>query len=215
MAAVTDSAVPTANSASQAFTLQVNKANTTTSVMSNANPSVFQQTVTFTVTVAPQYSCTPTGMVTLVRRGNADRFHVADQRNGNIPDIHSVGHHCTRSPPATAGDSNFNASNDNSTPWSQTVNKAPTQVSFNSVSPSPVFVGQPVTISYTFSVVVAGTGSPVTPSGSITVTATDNANPVPHNSSCVASPTLGGGMCQLSPAPPAAGSGIVRNHIHW
>ena len=74
------------------------------------------------------------------------------------------------------------------------------------MSPSTVFVGQPVTISYTFGVVAPGAGSPIAPTGNITVTATDNANPVAHNSSCVALPALGGGMCTLSPAPAAAGS---------
>ena len=66
-ATVTDSATPTANSAMQGFTLQVNPANTTTSVSSNVNPSVFQQPVTFTVTVTsqPQNTCVPAGNVTL------------------------------------------------------------------------------------------------------------------------------------------------------
>ena len=126
MAAVTDSAVPTANSASQAFTLQVNKANTTTSVMSNANPSVFQQTVTFTVTVAPQYSCTPTGMVNLYDGGTPIGSMSLTNGTATFPisTLSVTTHSITAS---YAGDLNFNASNDNSTPWSQTVNKAPTR----------------------------------------------------------------------------------------
>jgi Bacterial Ig-like domain (group 3) len=204
MATVTDSAVPTANSGSQAFTLLVNKANTTTSVISDVNPSVFQQMVTFTVTVTPQYSCPLTGTVTLLDG--------ASPIASNLPLIGGVATFTTSAlavgihsiTASYSNDANFNSSS--SGVWSQTVNKASTQISFNSVSPATAFVGQPITISYTFSVVAPGGSSPIAPSGNITITATDNANSVPHNSSCVASPTLGGGVCQLSPPPPAAGA---------
>jgi hypothetical protein len=43
----------------------VNKANTTTIITSSANPSNSGQSVTFTITVAPQITGTPTGSVTL------------------------------------------------------------------------------------------------------------------------------------------------------
>jgi len=201
LATVTDSK---SNSGSQAFTLQVNKATTTTGVTSNSNPSVFQQMVTFTVTVAPQYSCTPTGTVTLMDGATpiAANLPLTGGTATFTTSALSVGVHSITA--SYSGDANFISSN--SGVWSQTVNKASTQIAFNSLLPATQFVGQPITVSYTFSVVAPGAGSPIPPSGSITVTATDNANPVPHNSSCVASLTLGGGMCQLSPPPPAAGA---------
>ena len=97
------------------------------------------------------------------------------------------------------GDSSFNSSNNNSSPWSQTVNKASTSLSLNSVLPSTVFVGQAITISYTFGVVAPGAGSPIAPTGSISVLASDG-------SSCTTPAVLPGGMCTLSPAPAAAGN---------
>jgi hypothetical protein len=193
-AKVTDSK---ANSGMQGFTLQVNKANTTTGVTSNANPSVFQQMVTFTVTVAPQYSCTPTGTVILIDgvtkigskslTGGTATFTTSTLAVG----VHSI----TAS--YVGDDANFNASN--SAAWSQTVNQASTSISINSVSPSPAFVGQPITVSYTFSVVAPGAGSPIPPSGNIIVSASDG-------SSCMAAAFQGAGMCTLSPAPTTAGN---------
>ncbi len=52
------------NYGTQGLTLQINQASTTTSVASSLNASTYGQVVTFTATVAPQYSCTPTGTVT-------------------------------------------------------------------------------------------------------------------------------------------------------
>jgi large repetitive protein len=204
-ATVSDSATPK-NFGSQGFTLQINKANTTTSVGSNANPSVFQQTVTFTVTVAPAYGCTPTGTVTLYDGANAIASNL-QLTSGSATFSTSALSVATHSITASySGDASFNSSTSTSTPVLQGVNKASTATSLSLVSPSTVFVGQPVAVSYTFGVVAPGAGSPVAPTGNITVTATDNATPVAHNSSCVASPTVGGGSCILSPAPAAAGS---------
>jgi large repetitive protein len=183
------------NYGTQALMLQIQQANTTTGVVSNANPSVFQQMVTFTVTVAPQYSCTPTGTVTLLDGVSAIASNLP--LTGGIATFTtsalSVGVHSITA--SYSGDANFNSSN--SVVWSQTVNKASTMISINSVSPSPVFVGQPITVSYTFSVVAPGAGSPTPPSGNITVLASDK-------SSCVA--VVGTGMCTLSPAPTTAGN---------
>ena len=206
MAAGSNSVVATvtdakSNSGTQAFTLQVNKANSTTSVASNASPSVFQQMVTFTVTVSPQYGCTPTGTVTLSVDGN--QVGSSTLTNGiatfTTPSLFnlSVGVHSITA--SYGGDSSFNSSNNNSAPWSQTVNKASTSLSLNSVLPSTVFVGQPVTISYTFGVVAPGAGSPIAPTGSIAVLSSDG-------SSCTAPAVLPGGMCTLSPAPATAGN---------
>jgi hypothetical protein len=201
-ATVSDFATPK-NFGSQGFTLQLNKATTTTSVSADVNPSVFQQLVTFTVTVAPQYSCMPTGTVTLYDGQNSIGSSALTNGKATFPLASlSVGNHSITA--SYNGDNSFNSSVSGIS--SQTVNKASTSLSFNLLSPSTVFVGQPITISYTFGVVAPGAGLPVAPTGNITVRATDNANPVAHNSSCVASLSLGGGMCTLSPAPTAAGS---------
>jgi len=202
-AMVTDGATPN-NSGTQGFTLQINKANTTTSVGSNANPSFFQQTVTFTVTVAPAYGCTPTGTVTLYDGANAIASNLL-LTSGSATFSTSALSVATHSITASySGDNSFNSSV--SGVLSQIVNKAITSLSFNLLSPSTVFVGQPVTVFYTFGVVAPGAGSPIPPNGNITVTATDNATPVAHISSCLSSPTFGGGSCILSPPPAVAGS---------
>jgi Bacterial Ig-like domain (group 3) len=186
------------NSGTQAFTLQVNKANTTTTVASSADPSVFQQLVTFKVTVSPQYGCTPTGTVTLSVDGsqvgsNTLTNGMATFSLSNLS-VSLGGHSITAS---YGGDSSFNSSS--SGVLLQIVNPAPTQIVVNSVSPSTIFVGQPITISYTFSVPAPGAGSPIVPSGNIAVSASDG-------SSCMAAAVLGPGMCQLSPSPTAAGN---------
>ena len=196
MATVTDSASKP-NSGSQGFTLQVNKANTTTGATSNANPSVFQQPVTFTVTVTPQYSCTPTGTVTLFDGGTQIGSMSLTGGSATFPAIStlSVGVHSITA--SYSGDANFNLSSSGA--WPQTVNPAPTQIGFNSVLPSTAFVGQAITVSYTFSVLAPGQGLPIPPSGNITVLASDG-------SSCMAPAFQGAGMCTLSPAPTAAGN---------
>jgi hypothetical protein len=51
-------------SKSKAVKLVVGKASSTTSLISSLNPSIFGQAVTFTATVAPEFSGTPTGNVT-------------------------------------------------------------------------------------------------------------------------------------------------------
>ena len=186
------------NSGTQPLTLQINKANTTTGVISNANPSVFQQMVTFTVTVVPQYSCTPTGRVTLFDGVNAiANLALSGGMATFTTSALSVGiHQITAS---YGGDSNFNGSNSNSAPWTQTVNKANTTTTITSVLPSPAVVGQAITVAYTLAVVSPGAGTPIGPSGTVTVAASDN-------SGCVVPAALGAGACVLSPAPTMAGT---------
>ncbi len=167
-----------------------------TTVLSSLNPSVYQQMVTFTVTVAPQYGGTPTGTVTL--NDGAIPIGSASLTNGtgtvSLSTLSAGSHSITAS---YAGDTNFKPSTLG--PLSQAVSQAQTQIAFNSVLPSTVFVGQPVTVSYTFSVVAPGAGSPIPPSGNIIVSAGDG-------SSCMAAAVLGGGMCTLAPAPTQAGN---------
>ena len=107
-ATVYDSATPN-NSGSQGFTLQINKANTTTSVSADANPSVFQQLVTFTVTVAPQYSCTPTGTVTLYDGQNSIGSSALTNGKATFALANlSVGNHSITA--SYGGDNSFNSS---------------------------------------------------------------------------------------------------------
>jgi hypothetical protein len=179
----------------------VNKAITTTSVASSLNPSTYGQAVTFTATVAPQYAGTPTGTVTFYDGATAISGAInltsatamftttALQLAAGMHSITAV----------YSGDSNFYATGSNGSTantLTQTVNKASTMTIFNSVSPSPAFVGQPITVSYTFSVVAPGAGSP---SGNIIVSASDG-------SACMAPALQGAGMCTLSPPPTAAGA---------
>ncbi len=195
-ASVTDAK---SNTGTQAFTLQILKGSTTTGVMSSANPSVFQQPVTLTVTVAsqPASGCTPTGTVTLYDGAVpiASNLALAGGTATFMTSALSVGVHSITA--SYAGDSNFTGST--SAVWAQTVNKASTALSISSLSPSTVFVGQSVTVSYTFGVVAPGADSPIAPTGNVTVAASDG-------SVCMGAPSLSGGMCTLSPAPTAAGN---------
>jgi hypothetical protein len=63
--AVYNGSISFTTSASLALSQVVNQASTTTALASSQNPSTFGQSVTFTVTVAPQFSGTVTGSVTL------------------------------------------------------------------------------------------------------------------------------------------------------
>lgn len=199
-ASVTDSK---GNTGSQAFSLAIAKATTTTSVGSNFNPSVFQQPVTFTVTVTPQSGCVPTGTVTLYDGLNSIAS-AALPANGTVTfalplttynplvGIHSM-------TAQYSGDSNFTAST--SAAYQQTVNPALTTIVVNSIltntlSPSTVFVGQPVTVSYTVSVQPPAAALPIAPTGNISVVASDG-------SGCSVGLLM---PCVLSPAPKAAGN---------
>jgi len=200
-AAATDSAN---NTGSLGLTLPVNKANTTTTVASSTSgTSVFQQPVTFTVTVAPQYSCTPGGTVTLfidgVQFGSAQQLTNGSASFGPLNTL-TVGNHSITA--SYGGDNNFTSSS--SAVLAQTVNPAQTVTSSPAVSsPSTVFVGQPVTISFGFSVQSPGAGSPIPPSGNILVTASDGSY---CTVSAATATALLAGACQLQPPPTKAGN---------
>ncbi len=190
------------NAGSQGLSLAISKADTTTTVASSTNPSVFQQPVTLTVNVAPQYSCTPTGTVTLydgavtigsqTLSGGSASFTIPTTPGGTAL---AVGNHSFTA--VYSGDGSFNGSNSNSTPLMQTVNKASTTTAITTVTPPPPnFVGQPITVSWTFGVVSPGGASPIAPSGNITVMASDG-------SGCNAPPTTG--SCTLLPVPTTPG----------
>ena len=105
---------------SAVLTQTVNKANTTTTVTSNPNPSTFGQTVTFTAAVTSSTSGTPTGTVTF-KDGTTVIGSGALNGNGQATFMTSSlsrGNHSITS--TYKGDSNFKTST--STVLTQTVN---------------------------------------------------------------------------------------------
>ena len=151
----------------------VNKADTSSTQTSSLNPSVFGQSVTFTVTVsavAPG-SGTPTGTVTFKDGGSSIGTGtlsggVATFTTSSLP---SGNHTITAS---YGGDGNFNTSSGALTGNPQVVFKADTNTTLTS-SGNPSFFGQSVTFTATISAVAPGAG---TPSG--TVTFLDGGSPV-------------------------------------
>jgi hypothetical protein len=89
---------------SQTFT--VNTASTTTTVTSSANPSLYEQPVSFTATVAPQYGGTPTGTVTF-KNGKTSLGSAAV--SGGVAVLTTsalaIGTHCITA--SYSGDANF------------------------------------------------------------------------------------------------------------
>ena len=136
----------------------VNRDDTTTTVVSSANPSVFGQPVTFTATVTanPPGSGTPTGTVTFFDNGTLfDTKVLVAGHAGSTTASLSVGIHSITV--AYGGDGNFNAST--SAPLAQTVLKAATVTMLTS-SQNPSTFGQAVTFTATVSVVPPGAGAP-------------------------------------------------------
>jgi len=135
----------------------VNKGNTSTTVTTSLNPSVFGQPVTFTATVSPVGSGvgTPTGSVTFLDGGNS--LGTANLGSGGVATFTTSalagGSHTITA--SYNGDGNFNGSN---AQLSQVVNKAGTTTAITSpVNPSDF--GQPVTFTATISAVSPGAGT--------------------------------------------------------
>jgi Bacterial Ig-like domain (group 3) len=151
----------------QGLTLQINQASTTTSVVSSPYPSTYGQAVTFTATVTPQYSCTPTGTVTFYDGATAISGAITLSSATAmftttalqlIAGTHSI-------TAVYSGDSNFYATGSGgstATVLSQTVNKASTTTLVVS-SPNPSTYGQTVTFTTTVAPQYAGT-----PTGTVT-----------------------------------------------
>jgi large repetitive protein len=139
----------------------VNKANSTTSITSSVNPSVFGQPVVFHATVAavaPGVG-TPAGTVQFksngVNLGNAVALSGGSASSVPIPSL-TVGNY-----PVTAeyiGDSGFNPSS-GTIAGGQTVNKANSRTSITS-SVNPSVFGQSVTFTATLTAVAPGAGTP-------------------------------------------------------
>ncbi|MFZ5855964.1 MAG: beta strand repeat-containing protein [Chloroflexota bacterium] len=178
-----------ASPASTSASHTVNKADTTTTITSDApDPSVTGETVTFNVTVAavaPGAAVAPTtitGSVTVSDGGT----------NSCIVTLTAGAGSCTIDFPAATsysmtgtygGDVNFNGSA--STANSHTVNKADTTTTITSDAPDSSTPGQSVTVNYTVSVTSPGSG---TPTGNVTVS--DGVD------SCIG--TVAAGTCSLS-----------------
>jgi len=140
----------------------VSKASTTASLSSSANPSIINQSVTFTATVnavAPGAGA-PTGSVTF--SDGSTTLGSASLVNGQASLTTStlaVGSHSITA--SYGGDGNFNSS---SSSLGQTVNKASTATSLSS-SANPSAIGQLVTFTATVNVVAPAAG---TPTGTVT-----------------------------------------------
>jgi large repetitive protein len=150
--------------ATQPFALTINKAPTTTTVVSSVNPSVIGQSVTFTATVVatPPGTGTPTGNVQFMDGANPIGGLItlsAGSASLSTAALTLGAHTITVN---YLGDVDFVIST-GSLP-TQTVNKAATSTAVvSSVNPS-VF-GQPVTFTATVSATLPGSG---TPSGTVT-----------------------------------------------
>jgi hypothetical protein len=171
-------------------TQTVNRANTTTSVSSNDNPSVFGQAVTFTAFVSPAApgSGTATGTVTFFD-GAASIGSATLDGSGQATLTTSIlgagGYSITAQ---YSGDGNFNASS--GLLPTQTVNPAGTTTAVTS-SPNPSVFGQSVTLT---AMVTSGAG---VPTGAVQFTdgATSLSSPV----------ALSGGSATLTTGPLSAG----------
>ncbi|MBC8275708.1 MAG: Ig-like domain repeat protein [Chloroflexi bacterium] len=142
----------------------VNTANTTITLISDANPSVYGQSVTFTATVSavPPGAGTPTGNVTFMDGATTlgtKTLDASGQASITIDNL-TVGDHTITA--EYGGDGNFNFSPLN--PLAQTVNKANTITDLVS-SQNPSVFGQSVTFTATVSAVPPGAG---TPTGTVT-----------------------------------------------
>ncbi|MBI3189915.1 MAG: Ig-like domain repeat protein, partial [Ignavibacteriales bacterium] len=136
-------------SSSSAFTQTVSKANTTTSLVSNQNPSVFGQSVTFTATVSPSSpgAGTPTGSVEFF--DGVTSIGISNLSGGtaslSTSTLSTSNHSITA---VYSSDVNFNAST--SSGLTQTVNRASSSTSVSS-NLNPSVYGQSVTFTATVS----------------------------------------------------------------
>ena len=154
-------------STSNAINEVVNPANTTTTLVSSVNPSVFQQSVTFTATtsvVAPGGGALSN---TVTFKDGATTLTTVPVGAGGVTmfttSALSVGSH-----PITAsynGDGSHNGSLSNTV--NQVVNKANTTLTLTS-SANPGNPGGIVTFTATINVVAPGSGSPIAPTGTVT-----------------------------------------------
>ena len=149
------------NYGTQGLTLQITQASTTTSVASSLNASTYGQAVTFTATVTPQYSCTPTGTVTFYDGSTAISGAItltsATAMFTTTTLQLAAGMHSITA--RYSGDPNFyatGAGGSTATVLSQVVNQATTTTSVTS-NLNPSTYGQTVTFTATVAPEYAGT----------------------------------------------------------
>jgi sugar lactone lactonase YvrE len=162
-----------AEDTSNTVTQVVNKADTTTTVTSSTNPSLFGQSVTFTATVSPVApgAGTPTGTVTFLDNGNPiGSGTLSGSGVATFATSLSVANHTITT--NYVGDGNFNGSTGSLTGNPQVVNKANTTTTVTSTA-NPSVYGQVVTFTATISPAAPGAG---TPTG--TVTFYDDGSPI-------------------------------------
>ncbi|MEU4684224.1 beta strand repeat-containing protein, partial [Streptomyces xinghaiensis] len=145
-----------------AGTHTVNRADTTTTVTTGPDPSVFGQEVTLTATVAPVApgAGTPTGTVTFTVDGTTTLTAALSggTATATISTLHTGSHTITAS---YAGDASFTGSNGSDT---HQVDQAATTTTVIS-SPDPSVFGQPVVLNAAVQPVLPGVG---VPTGSVT-----------------------------------------------
>ena len=168
----------------------VNKADTTTTVTSSANPSVFGQSVTFTATISPVApgAGTASGIVTFLDGGNSIG---TGNLSGGVATLTTSALAVTSHTITTSynGDGNFNGSTGSLTGNPQVVNKDNTTITITAHSPSPSDVNQTVNVSASLAAKAPGSG---TPTGSVSVS--DGAG-----ETCTITLTSGAGSCSLTP----------------
>jgi VCBS repeat-containing protein len=155
------------NPSSSTLSQIVGKLATTVTLLSSANPSVFGQGVTFTITVAPASgSGTPSGAITLQDAGSTmTTLNLVNGQASFTTASLAIGSHSITA--SYGGDVNFNSS---SSTMSETVNKASTATSLSS-SANPSTISQSVTFTATVNIVAPGAGAPTG-----TVTFNDGSN---------------------------------------
>ena len=177
----------TASAASAAELHTVNKASTITIITGDApDSSILGQpvTVSYLVAVAAPGSGTPTGNVVVTDEDSAATC-TGTLAAGSCPlTLTTLGTHHLRA--AYQGDASFNASAP-SPVEAHTVTKASTTTSITSDTPDPSVTGQSVTVQYSVTVNLPGTG---TPTGNVVITDADSA------ATCTA--TVADGQCSLT-----------------
>ena len=174
----------------------VTKATTTTAVVSSVNPSVYGQSVTFTVTVSgtSPLGATPTGTV-VFQDGSTTLGTTplsANEQAAFTTSALVVGNHTITA--SYGGDGNFQASS--SSGLTETVNRAAITTSLTSSSNSFVY-GQQVTLTATVTVTYPGSG---TPTGTVTFIS---------GSTAIGSSPLSGGTAVLNTTAVPAGSNTL------
>lgn len=151
-----------ATSNSQALTQVVNRAATTTTIVSSANPSAFGQNVSFTATINHSTNGpTPTGTVLFFDGQTQIGSAQVNQQGQAVFSTTTLGAGTHAITAAFGGDANYTGST--SQPVNQVVNQGTTTTTVTS-SANPAFAGQNVT----FTATVASSVTGITPTGTVT-----------------------------------------------